>query len=334
MKVGIYFDLRNPAPWRTDPARLYDFTLEMCEEADALGCGSIWLSEHHLFDDGYLPQPLTMAAAVAARTKHCRIGTAVLISPLYHPAALAEQAAVVDIISGGRLDLGIGAGYRLPEYQLFGVDIADKFALNNARPGQLREFWNSTVTPRPVQERMPIWMGYQRPRGARRAGQLGEYLLSADASVWPAYREGLEAGGFSPAMGRMAGGIQAWVSDDPEADWPVVSQHLAYQFDSYRKYAVEGTDHKTPRPVDVERLRNAEPLTSSLGYFMVGTPDDIAGQVRQVTAGAPVETVFFWASIGGMTEKMVAERIRVLCRELAPRLHPIERDRDDYLSRR
>lgn len=78
MNVGIYFDLRNPTQWACDPARLYSFMLEMCEEADLHGCHSIWLSEHHLFVDGYLTQPLTMAAAVAARTRHCRIGTAVL----------------------------------------------------------------------------------------------------------------------------------------------------------------------------------------------------------------------------------------------------------------
>src|SRR5919201_6577001 len=112
MNVGIYFDLRNPPAWPTDPARLYGFTLELCEEADALGCHSIWLSEHHLFDDGYLPQPLTFAAAVAARTKRARIGTAIAIAPLHHPSTLAEQAAVLDILSGGRVDVGIGAGYR------------------------------------------------------------------------------------------------------------------------------------------------------------------------------------------------------------------------------
>ncbi len=72
MNVGIYFDLRNPPASNTETSRLYGFTLELCEEADALGCHSIWLSEHHLFDDGYLPQPLTFAAALAARTKHAR----------------------------------------------------------------------------------------------------------------------------------------------------------------------------------------------------------------------------------------------------------------------
>ena len=114
MDVGIYFDLRNPPAWATDWSRLYGFSLELCEEAERLGCHAIWLTEHHLFDDGYLPQPLTMAAAVAARTSRVRIGTGVLIAPLHHPVELAEQAAVVDIISSGRVDLGIGAGYRVP----------------------------------------------------------------------------------------------------------------------------------------------------------------------------------------------------------------------------
>ena len=83
MNVGVYFDLRNPPGWATDFGRLYAFTLEMCEEAEGLGCHSIWLSEHHRFDDGYLPQPLTLAAAVAARTHSARIGTAIVIGEVW-----------------------------------------------------------------------------------------------------------------------------------------------------------------------------------------------------------------------------------------------------------
>ena len=124
MNVGIYFDLRNAPPWPQDPARLYGFTLELCEEAEHLGTHSVWLSEHHLFDDGYLPQPLTFAAAVAARTRRTRIGTAVLLAPLHHPVEIAEQVAVVDLVSDGRLELGLGAGYRAPEFELMGVDLA------------------------------------------------------------------------------------------------------------------------------------------------------------------------------------------------------------------
>src|SRR4029079_333378 len=80
-KVGLYLDLRNPPASRQHWHRLYDFTLELCEEAERLGADSVWLSEHHLFEDGYLTQPLTYAAAIAARTSRVRIGTAVVIAP-------------------------------------------------------------------------------------------------------------------------------------------------------------------------------------------------------------------------------------------------------------
>ncbi len=120
VNVGVYFDLRNAPSWPQDPARLYGFTLELCEEAERLGAHSVWLSEHHLFDDGYLPQPLTFAAAVAARTTRVRIGTAVLLAPLHDAVEIAEQVAVVDLVSNGRVELGLGAGYRVPEFELFG----------------------------------------------------------------------------------------------------------------------------------------------------------------------------------------------------------------------
>ncbi len=169
MNVGLYFDLRNPPGQAIDATRLYGFTLEMCEEADRLGCHSLWFSEHHLFDDGYLPQPLTMAAAVASRTRRARLGTAVMIAPLHHAAELAEQAIVVDIISGGRLDLGIGAGYRVPEFDLFGADLARRYAVTDSRAVELLALFR-TVTPSPVQEPIPVWLGYGGPRGAVRAG--------------------------------------------------------------------------------------------------------------------------------------------------------------------
>ena len=81
-KLGVYLDLRNPPAWRRDWNQLYGFTLELCEEAERLGADSVWLSEHHGFEDGYLTQPLTFASAIAARTRRIRIGTAVVILPI------------------------------------------------------------------------------------------------------------------------------------------------------------------------------------------------------------------------------------------------------------
>ncbi len=320
MNVGIYFDLRNPPAWTVDSARLHAFTLELCEEADALGCHSIWLSEHHLFDDGYLPQPLTFAAAVAARTKRARIGTAIVIAPLHKPAEIAEQAAIVDLVSAGRLDLGLGAGYRVPEFELFGGDLQRRYAATDAHARELRRLWD-VVTPRPAQARLPIWMGYQGPKGARRAGLLGEGLLSVDPRLWPTYRDALVEAGHDPgSAGRMAGGVNGWVTDDPEGDWPMVSKHIAAQFDSYRRHMVEGTDRPPPRPVDPEQLRSREEARHPLDAITYGTPHDVAARIRASTTGVPVETVFLWASIAGMPEQVVARNVRTICTELAPRL--------------
>jgi alkanesulfonate monooxygenase SsuD/methylene tetrahydromethanopterin reductase-like flavin-dependent oxidoreductase (luciferase family) len=134
MDVGLLFDLRNPEQWHRPWAGHYARTLEWCEEADQRGVGGLWFTEHHLFEDGYLPQPLTFAAAVAARTRRARIGTSVVLPALHHPVDLAEQAALVDLISGGRLELGLGAGYRVPEYQLLGADFGRRFTAADPGP--------------------------------------------------------------------------------------------------------------------------------------------------------------------------------------------------------
>jgi alkanesulfonate monooxygenase SsuD/methylene tetrahydromethanopterin reductase-like flavin-dependent oxidoreductase (luciferase family) len=320
MHVGLYFDLRNPRRWRQDPARLHAFTLELCEEADALGIHSLWFTEHHKFDDGYLSQPLTFAAAVAARTKRARLGTAVLVAPLHHPVRLAEEAALVDLISNGRLEIGLGAGYRKPEYDLYGASMERRYGQTDAQVRALRALWGEGgVTPQPLQSPIPLWLGYLGPQGAGRAGRLDAGLLTANAEMWPHYREALVAAGHDPSRGRMAGGIQGWVTDDPDRDWGWVSEHLEYQVDSYRRHMVEGTDQPVPRPVDAEKLRGREPRTS-IDYFYLETPERMAEKVRDYTAGAPVETVYFWASIGGMSEERARDHVQVVCNKLAPLL--------------
>ncbi len=324
MKVGIWFDLRNPPRWRQDPARLYGFTLELCEEAEHLGAGSLWFSEHHHFEDGYLPQPLTFAAAAAGRTTRARLGTGILIAPLRKTAQLAEEAAVVDVISGGRLDLGLGAGYRVPEFELFGTDFAARYRTLDQQVTQLRRLWGDDgLTPAPVQERLPIWLGYQGPKGARRAGRMGEGLLTVASTSWPHYRDGLAEGGHDPATARMAGGVQAYVTDDPERDWPRVAPHIAYAQDSYRRYMVEGTDNPVPRPVDPERLRARGPDAGPMSYFLFGTPEEVAKTIAEYVGDAPVRTVWLGASVAGLPEDLAARHVQTICTRLRPLLGPL-----------
>ena len=203
---------------------LYGEVLELCEEADHLGAHSVWLSEHHLFDDGYLSQPFTLAAAIAARTKSIRIGTAVVLAPLRTAAELAEQSALVDVLSDGRFELGLGAGYRVPEFELFGADLEQRYATTDQRVRDVRRLWQDPrMLPPPVQSHPRIWLGYQGPKGpAAPACSVRACLTVNPDSVAP-YLEGLREGGHDPSKRAWPGGINAWISDDPEADWPMVA---------------------------------------------------------------------------------------------------------------
>ena len=286
----------------------------MCEEAEHLGAHSVWVTEHHLFEDGYVNQPLTFAAAIAARTRRVRIGTAILIAPFRPAIQIAEEAAVVDILSRGRLELGLGAGYRVPEFDLFGADIKNRYVTTDRRVSEIRSIWaDARHVPSPVQDPVPIWLGYAGPQGARRAGRLGAGLLVARPDLVEPYCRGLEEGGHSAGAARMAGVLGGFVSDDPERDWPEVSKHLSYQWDSYRRYMVEGTGQPDPPPIDPDRWRQRG--FSGAGYdgFGYGTADEVAAAILQFTAGTPIETLIFWASLAGMSESMVARHVGNVC---------------------
>ena len=111
MQVGTILGFQNPDRWRTAWPQVYADGLRFAAEADELGLDEVWLTEHHFADDGYCPALLPVAGAIASRTRRIRIGTKVLLMPFHNPLRLAEDAAVVDLLSAGRLDLGIAAGY-------------------------------------------------------------------------------------------------------------------------------------------------------------------------------------------------------------------------------
>src|SRR2546425_7721475 len=123
MKFGLgQFTLQIP-PWdRRDHAQLYADTLELAQVAERAGFDSFWLAEHHGASDGYIPALLPFLSAVAAKTTRLEVGTAVMLAPFHHPLHVAEDAAVVDAVSGGRLNLGLGLGWVPEEYRMFGVD--------------------------------------------------------------------------------------------------------------------------------------------------------------------------------------------------------------------
>jgi len=319
VNLGLYIDMRNAPAWRRPWSAHYGRWLERLEEAERLGCPSVWLTEHHFFDDGYLPQCWTLAAAIAARTKRMRIGTAVALLPLHDPLETAEQIAIVDLISDGRVEPGFGVGYRRPEYKAFGGDFKRRYGEFRLRIQAMRALWGETpgaervVTPPPVQQPMPMWGGFGGPQGAGLAGELGLGLQSINPALLEPYREGLADGGHDPGQARMAGSVEFFLSDDPERAWAQIKPHVAYRWESYNHYMFEGTrrEHDPPLHFDVDNLRKT---------FLIGTPAAVADQLRQRIAGLPVTDLFCWADYPGLPDEAIDQHIHLAVTQLAPLL--------------
>ncbi|HEX2172815.1 MAG TPA: LLM class flavin-dependent oxidoreductase, partial [Dehalococcoidia bacterium] len=141
-RFGLLLSFQAPARFGVTPEQVYGESIDQAELADELGYDSVWTTEHHFLEDAYLPSPLIASAAIAARTRQIRIAQGILLLPLYtHPVRLAEDAAVVDVISRGRLILGVGLGYREYEYAGLGLSMRQRRSLMEEGLEVVRRCW-------------------------------------------------------------------------------------------------------------------------------------------------------------------------------------------------
>lgn len=264
-------------------AREYRDVVELTRLAETLGFDSVWVSEHHGAGDGYLPSLLPVLAGLATATDRIRLGTGVMLTPFHHPLRLAEDTAVVDQLSGGRLILGLGLGWREEEFRMFDVPVRERVARTVETVEILRRAWTAErfshegrifrldrvlVTPPPAQEGgVPIYLGGFVEQAVRRAGRLGDGYILSRTTVENARRtlawaeEGAREAGRDPSALGFAMLQNTFVWEEGKA-WEVVRAGALHQLGVYPAWR-QGTD--TPdrpfeiAPLDDETLQRMTP---------------------------------------------------------------------------
>jgi hypothetical protein len=325
LKISVKFDMRAPA-FGTPIRDLYAAALAMAEFADDIGCARINAMEHHGSEDGYLPTPFVLSGGFAARTKRCRINLGAVILPLHDPVKIAEQIAVLDLMSGGRLEVIFGIGYVPFEYQLFKVNMRERGKLLDegidiilrALHGErfVHDGREIFIRPLPVQKPEDILIvGGGVEASAKRAARLGLAFAPVHGGLFDLYDAECRRMGREPGTKHGASGFgDIHLSNDPEATWARLMPHLKHQVGEYAKLAaVTGAD--TP----FAGLLTNDAALRSCGILNVWTPEEL---LRKAPTAKPYGGLSFMPLIGGLSPELGWESLQLL-KTIMPQLQAI-----------
>ena len=304
MRLSLRYDMRQPSFGASSEA-LYKAVLDQCDWADRLGFNRVQLGEHHGAEDGYLPSSIVLASAIAARTRTIEIHLSALLIPMHHPLRLAEDLAVADIVSGGRLAITAGMGYRPHEFEMLGVDYVRRLKIFLDGIAVLQKAWTGEpfifegrtvcVTPKPLQQGGPrITMGGSTEMSARRAARMGLDYAPALPELYEIYREERLKQGLPESKPlNYPKPSFIFVTINPDRDWPIVAPHIIYTTNSYVKWATErkgGGDTPYKPAATIEELKK-QPI------FQVVTPEQC---IAYCAAQTPNDEVQIQPLLGGL----------------------------------
>jgi alkanesulfonate monooxygenase SsuD/methylene tetrahydromethanopterin reductase-like flavin-dependent oxidoreductase (luciferase family) len=243
LRFGVLYDFRNPADSGLSMPDLYAQVLDQVDTIEALGYDMAWFTEHHFVEDGYLPSWVPVAGAILGRTKRLRVGTDIALLPFYHPVRLAEDLAVLDNLSNGRVEMGVGMGYAPHEFAGFGIPIPRRVSLTEEGLDVLRLAWSGEK------------FSYHGKRYGSRA-------------VLDLWRSEVAAAGGDPSQ-RRVGIIRPWlVTDDRDRDWPPIRAAERYRMKVYARFFEEA---------DVGFGLGVEGAISQ--NWIIGSPDQVEEQL-------------------------------------------------------
>lgn len=329
VRFGLWYDFRNPKQWAKPFEQFYAESLDQIAWAESIGYRSVWLTEHHFIEDGYTPSPLVIAGAIAARTKEMRISTSLMLLPLHDPIRMAEDAATLSILSGGRFDLGLGVGYKEIEFETFGRKVSHRPSLMEEGLEVLRRAFNGEslkmegkrfsypdVTIHPIPETKPkLLIGAMSPGPAMdRAARLGDGFLSTQNAHQQEYLDAVVAAGKDPASVTIHAGQWVVIDEDPEATWARIGQHAVYQLNEYIGWGAFGP------PADIPRFPDADAILAGGGYTLWDGPTAVREIVALLRDKPQIKDVYFWAQLPGETVESGSRRMEFFMREVAPKV--------------
>jgi probable F420-dependent oxidoreductase len=301
LTFGYLYDFRNPEQFYRPWDELYAETLETIAWTESVGFAGAWVPEHHLADDGYMPSPLVTLAAIAARTSTIRIGTGVALAPLYHPVRFAEETAILDILSRGRLELGLAIGYRRRETEAFGVDFGRRGAIFDEFLQIVTALWagesvsfegkhftikDAKIVPPAPRGKVPLYIGGFAEKALARVARFGDGYFG-NPEVSDPYLAKVREQGKEPAEARMRiPGLFEVVAHDPAEAMEELAPYYHYVNNAYSVFLNEdkaiGIDDPMLKPMDLEAFKTS-------GILQIRTPDQAIDRFRRLREKMPLE---------------------------------------------
>lgn len=337
IQFGI-FPITEDWPDGGDMARVYDEIVAEAKLAESVGFDSCLVTEHHQQADGYFPNPMMVCAGVARETTRLKVGSCVALAPLYNPIRLTEDTALVDVISNGRLILGLGASYVSEDLAAFGVEMSQRGKLMEDTVRFLQEAWtqdsldfdgevyhftNMRITPKPIQRpRPPVWLGAWTPQGLRRAGRLGDAWVTDALNTLGTFKMFHEIYAKSAAQHgrtpRTAVLRECWVA--PSTD-QAIEEYAEHMMTTHRFYYEAGGYSPQVDPW-IEDLTSSEEFTYdkvSPDRIIVGSPEHCIDELERYHAelGADYFVMRFRHPTGPSHEK-ACESMRLFGEKVIP----------------
>jgi probable F420-dependent oxidoreductase len=311
----------------------YRDALEEVIRAEALGFDSVWMEEHHGVEDHYWPSPLPVLAGFATRTSGLRLGTDILVFPFYHPVRLAEDIALLDVMSGGRFIFGTAIGYKPDEFALYGTPLEKRGARFEEGLQLMKALWSddavtfrghyyqlheARIEPKPVSKpHPPVWIGGWGKLTLKRAAILADAWIPGPTADLARLLDGKQQLLAHRAAAGLTAAVTEWpltrdviIADDDATARELAERHIMV---SYRDEYAGGWKHPF---IDSRAATDLESLKRD--RFIIGGPEQCIAQMRRFVEAYGMSHVICRLFFPGMPHQHIMRELELLAREVMP----------------